>query len=85
MEPVVSSSESVLREIAETSGGRFWGADSPDRLRRAFTAVADAMRHRYVLRYEPEGVRREGWHRIEVRLKAGKGDVHVRRGYWVAP
>jgi VWFA-related protein len=78
-------SEAVLREIAEASGGRFWGADSPARLQRAFTAVADAMRHRYVLRYEPEGVKREGWHKIEVRLARGRGEVHVRRGYWVAP
>jgi VWFA-related protein len=80
-----SASEGILREIAEASGGRFWGTDSPTRLQVAFTAVADAMRHRYVLRYEAQGVKREGWHRIEVRLKAGKGDVHVRRGYWVAP
>ena len=42
------------------------------------------MRHRYVLRYEAQGVKREGWHRIEVRLPPGKGDAHVRRGYWVA-
>jgi VWFA-related protein len=79
-----SGYETVLREIAEASGGHFWGANSPSRLQTAFAAVADAMRHRYVLRYEAKGVKREGWHRIEVRLKAGKGDVHVRRGYWVA-
>ncbi len=83
--PAPPASEPVLREIAEASGGRFWRAGSPSRLQRAFSAVADAMRHRYVLRYEAQGVKREGWHRIEVRLEKGKGDVHVRRGYWVAP
>jgi VWFA-related protein len=83
--PIESESESTLREIAEATGGHFWMADSPAHLQMAFTAVADAMRQRYVLRYQAEGVKREGWHRIEVRLKAGKGDVHVRRGYWVAP
>jgi VWFA-related protein len=77
-------SESALREIAEASGGRFWGADSPARLQAAFTAVADAMRHRYVLRYQASGQKREGWHRIDVRLRTGKGQVQVRRGYWVA-
>jgi VWFA-related protein len=81
--PVLSASEPVLREIAEASGGRFWGADSPERLKQAFSAVADAMRHRYVLRYEAQGVKREGWHRIEVRLKGTKGDAQTRRGYWV--
>jgi VWFA-related protein len=82
--PRGTASELALRDIAEASGGHFWGADSPARLRMAFTAVADAMRHRYVLRYEAEGVKREGWHRIEVRLKTEKGDAHARRGYWVA-
>jgi Ca-activated chloride channel homolog len=82
--PVVTTLEPMWREIAEASGGRFWGADSPERLRVAFTAVADAMRHRYVLRYEAQGVKREGWHRIEVRLKSGKGEAKTRRGYWVA-
>jgi len=81
--PVISASEPVLREIAEASGGRFWGADSPERLQMAFTAVADAMRHRYVLRYEAQGVKRAGWHRIEVRLKGAKGKAQTRRGYWV--
>ena len=42
------------------------------------------MAHRYVLRYEPRGVKREGWHAIEVALKGQKGDLHARRGYWVA-
>jgi hypothetical protein len=40
--------------------------------------------NRYVLRYEPAGVERAGWHRIEVRLRGQKGVVQTRRGYWVA-
>jgi len=79
-----SPQEQALREIAEAAGGRFWDADSPARLQHAFRAIADAMGHRYVLRYEPTGVEREGWHRIDARLRGVKGDVHMRRGYWVA-
>ena len=75
----------ALRRIAEVTGGRFWGADSPERLRRAFADIADAMGQRYVLRYEPQGVTREGWHRIEIRLRNQKGELQARRGYWVAP
>jgi VWFA-related protein len=75
----------TLRQIAEATGGRFWGADSPERLRRAFAEIADAMSHRYILRYEPEGVSHDGWHRIEVKLRGHKGDVQARHGYWVAP
>jgi Ca-activated chloride channel homolog len=77
--------ERALRELAETSGGRLWEADSPARLREGFAAIVDSMHHRYVLRYQPTGVKREGSHRIEVRLKNRKGEVHARRGYWVAP
>jgi Ca-activated chloride channel family protein len=80
-----SSQERTLREIAEASGGRYWNAGSPRQLREAFGAIADAMGHRYVLRYEPNGVASRGWHRIEARLRGVKGHVHARRGYWVGP
>jgi VWFA-related protein len=75
----------ALRQIAEAGGGRYWSADSPERLRRAFAEIAEAMSHRYILRYEPQGVPREGWHRIEIKLRGQKGDVQARHGYWVAP
>ncbi len=74
-----------LRQIAEATGGRFWWADSPERLRRVFAEIADAMSHRYILRYEPQGVKREGWHRIDIKLRGQKGDLQARRGCWVAP
>ena len=75
----------ALRQTAEATGGRFWGADSPERLQRAFAEIADAMSHRYILRYEPQGMTRGGWHRIEIKLKGQKGDLQARHGYWVAP
>jgi VWFA-related protein len=75
----------TLRQIAEASGGRFWGADSAERPRRVFAEIADAMGHRYILRYEAQGVKREGWHRIQINLRGQKGDLQARHGYWVAP
>ncbi len=74
----------ALREIADASGGRFWTPDSPERLREAFATIAASMGERYVLRYEPQGVKREGWHSLEIRLRTAKGSVQARRGYWVA-
>jgi len=82
--PVETDQELVWRPVAEVTGGRFWSPESPEELRKAFAAIADAMGHRYVLRYEPTGVKREGWHRIEIRLRGPKGKVEARRGYWVA-
>lgn len=84
IEPAEPEHIRVLRRIAEATGGRLWGADSPARLRQAFADIADAMGHRYVLRYEPSGVKREGWHQLEVKLRGQRGDVQARRGYWVA-
>ena len=72
-----------LRQIAEATGGRFWTAASPERLREAFLAVLEAMKTRYVLRFEPRGVPRAGAHRLDVRLRRLKGEVHARRGYVV--
>jgi VWFA-related protein len=73
-----------LRQIAESTGGRFWTAESPDRLRQTFAAIAEAMRHRYILRFDPEGGVRPGWHRLELKLRGKPGRVEARRGYWVA-
>lgn len=75
----------ALRQIAETTGGRYWEAESLDRLKTAFSAIAEAMGKRYVLRYSPEDVSRPGWHKIDLKLRGKKGDVHTRSGYWVAP
>jgi VWFA-related protein len=77
-----SETARVLREVAEESGGKFWSAASPDRLRAAFGAIAAAMAERYVLRYDP-GSARAGWHPLAVRLKGKSGAVVARRGYWV--
>jgi VWFA-related protein len=73
----------LLRRIAETTGGRYWETASLDRLKPAFAAIAEAMGKRYVLRYTPENVTRSGWHKIELKLRGKKGEIHARSGYWV--
>lgn len=71
----------TLRSLAEATGGRFWPADSPQRLREAFGGIAEAMRRRYLLRFESaDGA--PGWHRLELRLKKANGVVQARPGYW---
>jgi hypothetical protein len=73
----------TLRTLAEVTGGRFWPATSPARLAEAFLAILEAMKTRYVLRFEPDPVRREGLHELAVRLVSGKGKVHCRKAYFV--
>jgi hypothetical protein len=43
------------------------------------------MRARYVLRYEPTGVKNAGEHRLRVELKGGHGSVRARSGYYRTP
>jgi Ca-activated chloride channel homolog len=71
----------VLRELAESTGGRFWPADSPEKLGPAFAGIVEAMRRRYLLRFDPAGGQ-PGWHRLELRLKKASGTVQARPGYW---
>ncbi len=74
-----------LRELAQVTGGRFWPATSPEKLADTFAAVLEAIRTRHVLRFEPDGERHPGLHRLEVRLTRRKGRVECRKGYFVGP
>jgi VWFA-related protein len=79
-----ATSVRVFREIAELTGGRYWPADSPAKLQEAFASLARLLESRVVLRFEPAPGRREGWHRIELRLRGRQGDVQARKGYWAS-
>jgi hypothetical protein len=49
-----------------------------------FLRVLSEMESRYLLSYEPTGVPLEGWHGLEVELKAGDADgIRTRPGYLV--
>jgi len=75
--------DAFLDRLTETSGGHTWSATSDRQLRELFTRALDEMRARYLLTYTPRGVRQPGWHELKVKLKAGRGDVTARRGYFV--
>lgn len=70
-------------DLVNDTGGDVVIADSPDNLKTLFVRLLQEMQSRYLLAYYPQGVRREGWHTIDVRLRARKGDVKARRGYYV--
>jgi VWFA-related protein len=84
-QPAEASHVRTLRHLAEVTGGRFWAASAPDRLANAFLAILDAMKTRYVLRFEPDRARREGLHELEARLTRRQGEVHCRKAYFVGP
>jgi hypothetical protein len=89
-QPYVSALEAVesgyvylLRRAAETTGGAYWPVESATRLPDAFLRILETANARYVLRYEPTGVRRVGRHRLEVSVRRRGVDVHARREYVV--
>lgn len=74
--------EALLMPVlaAESGGAAISVSDSRD-VRAAFLRIVEDFRGGYVLEYSPEGVPRDGWHPIEVRLRGARGDVRARQGY----
>ncbi|HXB53818.1 MAG TPA: VWA domain-containing protein [Vicinamibacteria bacterium] len=74
-----------LDDVASTTGGRRLQAGSPEGLQQAFLEILREFRTRYLLRYTPRGIKREGWHRLDVRVKGRPAKVLLRKGYLVTP
>jgi VWFA-related protein len=78
----VFPNESTLRAAAGRTGGRVFVVGLEDSISAAFRDVLDDYRRSYLLRYTPQGVPREGWHDIVVRVKKpGAYEVRARRGW----
>jgi VWFA-related protein len=79
-----SSADDVSRAAAEATGGRLHTDTSPDDIERTFAKIFAEYRQAYVLRYTPQGVPRDGWHEITVKVVRPPGNrytVRARRGY----
>jgi VWFA-related protein len=74
----------LLRRVAESTGGSSWSSGSGPELEAAFREVLETVNARYVLAYEPTGVRRPGRHRIDLSVKRRGVEVRARREYSVA-
>jgi VWFA-related protein len=71
-----------LRELTETSGGDFFEIASPRDIEPTFRRILEEFRHRYLLSFTPPGVDRDGWHRLQVRVKQRGASVKARPGYF---
>ncbi len=70
-----------LDDITELTGGRFLKVESTKGLGAIFLSVLQEFRQRYLVSYSPQGVARDGWHRLEVRVKGRNQTVKARPGY----
>lgn len=73
----------LLRRVVETTGGSTWSSGSGPEIEAAFREVLETVNARYVLAYEPTGVRRAGRHRIELEVRRRGVEVRARREYFV--
>jgi VWFA-related protein len=74
-----------LRDLTGLTGGSLFELESTKNLGAVFLGILEEFRHRYLVTYEPSGVSKEGWHRLEVRVKGRKASVKARPGYLVGP
>jgi len=70
-----------LRDLVASTGGQEWRADFGE-LRDVMLRALDEFRSRYTLQYERHGATADGWHKLQVRVKAPGAVVRARKGYW---
>jgi VWFA-related protein len=69
-----------LRDVTSLTGGRLFEVEKTEKLDAIFTGILQEFRQRYLVSYTPRGVTKEGWHKLDVRVKRG-GTVKARPGY----
>ena len=70
-----------LRDLTSLTGGRLFEIEKTANLGATFLRILDEFRHRYLVSYTPRGVAKNGWHRLDVRVRNRKAAVKARPGY----
>ncbi len=69
-----------LTNLAQWSGGMFYGVSSTSEGSVVSRQIVDELRHQYLIAFESSPS--AGWHRIEVRSRQ-RATLQARSGYWV--
>jgi VWFA-related protein len=70
-----------LEDLSELTGGTTLKVESTKDLSATFLKILDEFRQRYLISYSPTGVAKDGWHRLDVRVKNRRVTVKARTGY----
>jgi len=70
-----------LEDLTKVTGGGLLKIQSTKDLSATFLRILDEFRNRYLLSYTPAGVSKDGWHRLDVRVKGRRANVKARAGY----
>ncbi len=69
-----------LRDLTSFTGGKLFEVEKTEKLDTLFLDILKEFRERYLVSYTPKGVAKEGWHKLDVRVKRA-GTVKARPGY----
>ena len=70
-----------LRDVTAFTGGRLFEIEKTANLAATFLGILDEFRHRYLVSYTPKGVAKDGWHKLDVRVKNRRALIKARPGY----
>src|SRR5438309_1136656 len=73
---------SILKNLADKSGGRYVASPGGQELRDSFAAIAEELGHQYTLVYRSLNRARDGkWRAIQIKLARPNVTVRTRKGY----
>jgi VWFA-related protein len=73
---------SILKNLAEKSGGRYIASPGGQELRESFAAIAEELGHQYTIAYRSLNRSRDGrWRAIQVKLDRPDTTTRTRKGY----
>jgi VWFA-related protein len=73
--------QSFLRDLTDATGGDLLEVKSTTDVEATFLRLLNEYRQRYLLSYSPTGVGKDGWHKIDVKVKQPNVTVRARPGY----
>jgi VWFA-related protein len=80
------SGASVLKHMAEDTGGHMFEVRGKDTLESIFQQIQDEMRTQYLIGYTPTNSKKDGGYRkIDLRTQVKDQKVQVRKGYYAMP
>jgi VWFA-related protein len=80
------SGESVLKQMADETGGRLFQVDRKNTLDSVFEQIQQEMRTQYAIGYTPTNSKKDGGYRkIDLRTSNKDLKVQVRKGYYALP
>ena len=70
-----------LRDMTSFTGGRLFEIEKTANLEETFLGILEEFRHRYLVSYTPQGVSKDGWHRLDVHVRNRRATIKARPGY----